>query len=162
MAAWWVHLSSAFRRVILDVALIVERVWSIGIGSLPHGLSGFQLFEISLHRVFQRLGPELPYILATGAHLVSDSLLSVVVLDGLCAIGVSPRSCPHAQPKVVPMIRARPELAITIDVEELAGEHVAEHGVVEGGLAGHGGWVERVGGDIEGGFHRLGLDTLCR
>lgn len=44
------------------------------------------------------------------------------------------------------MFAARPQFAVAVDVDPLPTEGLAEEGVVEGGAAGHGVRVERVGG----------------
>lgn len=50
----------------------------------------------------------------------------------------------HAEPEIVPVLAARPQLAIAVDVVEVAAKTRAVEGRVEGGAAGHGAREEGV------------------
>ena len=111
--------------------------------------------KIPLECILHRLHAQVPHILTTRPGLVLDRLLAVVVTDRLLLRFLRPRARLHAQPEIVPVLAARPQLAVPVHVHELPAERLAEEGVVERRAAGHGVRVEGVGGD--GVWLRCGL-----
>lgn len=97
----------------------------------------------------------VPYIFTARPSLPLDCLFAIVLLNCPRSIFRVPVSCPHTQPKVVPVVRTRPERAVTVDVDKLPTEALAEHGIVKSGSAGYLGRIERIRRDV--GLNRKSL-----
>lgn len=76
-----------------------------------------------------------------------DELLTVEIADHLASGSFRHGAGFHTSPEGVPVLAARAEGTVAVDVNPLAAEGLAEEGVVEGGLAGHFVVEEGFGGD---------------
>jgi hypothetical protein len=101
-----------------------------------------------------------PDILAIRLLLESVLLLAVPLLDQArldigSAVAVL---CAHAEPEVGPVLAARPQLAVAVDVVEVAAQGAAVEGAVKGRAARHCGWEGGVEGVVVGGGRGGGGD----
>ena len=80
-----------------------------------------------------------------------------MVADLALALERRQRARAHAEPKRVPLLRARLQVAVAVDVVELAAERLAVEGLVEGVAARHGARVDRCGRYVEG---AVGADAV--
>lgn len=87
---------------------------------LPH--FPLQRSKIPLERRLHRLHPHIPDIFTARPCLILDSLLAVMVTDDPPAFPIPIRPGAHAEPEVLPVFAARPQLTIAVDVHELAPE----------------------------------------
>lgn len=76
--------------------------------------------KVSLKGGSSRLSPQIPDILATRSGLVFDCLPPVVIPNRLLALLIRIRPGLHAEPEIVPVLVARPQLSISVHIDKLS------------------------------------------